>query len=229
MTMSSMKSFGASVLNDSYRKYTVKPGSSYIPAHYQIEGDASGASYLFAIAAVTGGKITVTNINVDSAQGDVHFVDILEKMGCEIKKDQMKKSITVIGPKKLKALSVDMSLMPDTAQTLAVLAAFADGVTHIKGLSTLKVKETDRLEATKSELRKMGITSVITDDSITVIGGNPKGARIRTYDDHRMALAFSVAGAVIPGMQIENPIVVAKSFPDYWEKIQSLGIVSKKI
>lgn len=229
MTIDSMKSFGVPVLNDNYKKYTVMPKASYVPTHYQVEGDASGASYLFAIAAVTDSTITVTNIRPDSAQGDIHFVDILEKMGCIVAKDGKKNSITVSGPKKLKAVSTDMSMMPDTAQTLAVLAAFADGETQISGLSTLKVKETDRLEATKCELAKMGITAYTTNNSITVIGGVPHGATICTYNDHRMALAFSVVGAKIHGLQIENPSVVAKSFPDYWEQIQKLGIGLKKL
>lgn len=229
MTIDSMKSFSVKVINDDYKKYMVGPLQRYCGTQYGVEGDASGASYLFALAAVTSGTVTVTNINPRSAQGDVHFPDILEQMGCKVVKDSIKKSITVSGPKKLKAVSVDMSIMPDTAQTLAVVAAFAKGKTEITGLSTLRVKETDRIAATQQELLKMGIINQATKDSLTVYGGVPYGVFIKTYKDHRMALAFSVAGAILRGIQIEDPNVVNKSFPDYWEKIRLLGVDTKNI
>ncbi len=224
MTIASLKSFGVTAVNDDYKKYSIDRSQKCKPAQFPVEGDASGASYLFAFAAVTGGAVTVKNINPDSAQGDVHFVDILERMGCKVEKDSDKNTISVSGPQKLKRVSVDMSLMPDTAQTLAVIAAFAKGQTKIKGLSTLRVKETDRLQALKTELSKMGIVCDTTADSITIQGGQPHGARIQTYKDHRMALAFSIAGAMVEGIQIEEPSVVHKSFPDFWETIEMLGV-----
>jgi len=227
MTIDSLKSFGVTVMNDDYKKYSIDCSQKCKPTQYQVEGDASGASYLFALAAVTGGIVTVKNINPHSAQGDVHFVDILERMGCGVNKDSDKNTITVSGPQKLKGVSVDMSLMPDTAQTLAIIAAFAKGQTRIGGLSTLRIKETDRLQALKTELSKMGIACDTTTDSITIHGGKPHGARIKTYKDHRMALAFSVAGVMIEGIQIEEPDVVHKSFPDFWEKIETLGVETK--
>jgi 3-phosphoshikimate 1-carboxyvinyltransferase len=229
MTIDSMKSFGIQVVNDNYKKYSINSSQKYKAIEYQVEGDASGASYLFGLAAVTGGTVTVTNLNPTSAQGDVHFVDILKQMGCLVIKNQENQSITVIGPKKLKSVSVDMSMMPDTAQTLAVIAAFANGKTHITGLSTLKVKETDRLEATKNELLKMGINCVTTNDSITITGGAPHGAEIETYKDHRMALSFSIAGAMVEDIHIKDPGVVAKSFPNYWKVLSLLGIKSQSI
>ncbi len=224
MTIDGMKSFRVEVSNDDYKKYAVKPGQHYQGTQYQVEGDASGASYLFAIAAVSGSTITVENCNPSSAQGDIHFPDILEKMGCKVVKNSIKNTITVTGPKQLHGVSIDMSLMPDTAQTLAVVAAFAKGSTKITGLSTLKVKETDRLEAVKNELKKMGILCDVTSDSLTIVGGKPNGALIQTYKDHRMALSFSVAGSVIPDMRIENPSVVNKSFPGYWKILETLGV-----
>jgi len=229
MTIDSLKSFGIKVVNDNYKKYVINSSQKCKPIQYQVEGDASGASYLFALAAVTKGNVTVTNINPLSAQGDIHFVDILEQMGCKVVKDEEKNTLTVLGPKKLKSVSVDMRSMPDTAQTLAVVAAFAHGSTRINGLSTLKVKETDRIEALKTELLKMGIQCDTTANSIIIHGGLPHGARIQTYKDHRMALAFSVAGAAISGVQIEEPEVVCKSFPDYWEKMKALGVTTKKL
>ncbi|MFH0772975.1 MAG: 3-phosphoshikimate 1-carboxyvinyltransferase [bacterium] len=229
MTIDSLKSFGVKVVNDNYKKYSIDRSQKCRSVQYQVEGDASGASYLFALATVTGGAVTVKNINPNSAQGDVYFVDILERMGCKVVKDGSKNTITVSGSQKLKGVSVDMSMMPDTAQTLAVVAAFAQGSTRIDGLSTLRVKETDRIDALKKELSKMGIVCDTTQNSITIHGGVPHGAKIHTYKDHRMALAFSVAGAVINGVQIEEPSVVHKSFPDFWEKIETLGIKTKKV
>jgi len=227
MTIDSLAAFGVHVTNDNYKKYHIAVREKIQTTQYQVEGDASGASYLFALAAVSGGTIRVDNINPQSAQGDIRFPDILEQMGCLVVKN--KNSITVTGPKKLTGISVDMSLMPDTAQTLAVVAAFAQGPTTITGLSTLKVKETDRIEATKNELHKMGVKCNATSDSLIIQGGIPHGASIKTYTDHRMALAFSVAGAVGRGIQIEDPHVVKKSFPTYWEEIQKLGIHIKKL
>lgn len=224
MTIDGMKQFGVTVINEKYRKYTIPQGSTYKSNEYAIEGDASGASYLFGIAALTKKKITVSNINPLSKQGDIHFVGILEKMGCIVSRDERKNEISVIGPDELKAVKIDMHLMPDTAQTIAVVAALAKGTTTITGLSTLKIKETDRLVALKNELGKMGVHCSVTDDSIQIVGGRPHGAEIETYHDHRMALAFAVAGAVIPGMQIDDPDVVIKSFPSYWEVLRTIGI-----
>lgn len=224
MTIDGMKQFGVTVINEQYRKYTIAPGSGYRAREYDVEGDASGASYLFGIAALKKKKITVSNINPLSKQGDIHFVEILEEMGCVVSRDERKNEISVTGPHELKAVTVDMSLMPDTAQTLAVVAAFAKGTTTITGLSTLKVKETDRLIALKNELKKMRVTCSVTDDSIQIIGGKPHGASIETYHDHRMALSFSIAGAVIPGMEINDPDVVIKSFPTYWEVLKTIGL-----
>lgn len=224
MTIDGMEQFGVTVVNEKYRKYTIVPGSKYRAREYAVEGDASGASYLFGVAALTKKKITVSNINPLSKQGDVKFSQILEEMGCIVTRDEKKNEISVTGPDKLKAVTVDMHLMPDTAQTIAVVAAFAKGTTKITGLSTLKVKETDRLIALKNELEKMGVTCSVTDDSIQIVGGRPHGTSVATYHDHRMALAFAIAGAVIPGMEIEDSDVVIKSFPSYWEVLRTIGI-----
>jgi len=154
MTIDSMKQFGVTVINDNYKRYIVPDSSEYRAQQYTVEGDASGASYLFGIAAVSGSSVTVSNINPLSSQGDIHFVDILEKMGCNVVRDTKKNTISVTGPSRLRSVVINMESMPDTAQTLAVVASFAKGTTIITGLSTLKVKETDRLEAIKNELKK---------------------------------------------------------------------------
>jgi 3-phosphoshikimate 1-carboxyvinyltransferase len=169
---------------------------------------------------VSGGEITVENVNPLSAQGDIKFPDLLGHMGCSV--SQTERSITVKGSPVLRAVDVDMSLMPDTAQTLAVIAACAKGSTTIRGLSTLRVKETDRLAALHTELAKLGIDSETGPDYLVVHGGEPRGARIATYDDHRMAMAFAVLGARISGMVIEEPHVVGKSFPSFWDVLKGI-------
>ena len=210
-------------IRNHYKKFII--GNQKLkPIVYEVESDASGASYFWAIAAVTESRIRVNNIDPLSDQGDVKFIEILKKMGCKVKKNIKDLWIEVEGPKRLTCVSVNMNLMPDTAQTLAVLAAFAQGKTKITGLSTLKGKETDRLQALKNELKKMKIKSEITKDSITIIGGIPQKTVIKTYGDHRMAMAFAIAKSRIPELKIKNPEVVSKSFPNFWEKLNSLGI-----
>jgi 3-phosphoshikimate 1-carboxyvinyltransferase len=169
--------------------------------------------------------VTVENINPNSKQGDIAFPRLLEQMGCEIK--QTPNSITVTGSPNLEAIDVDMELMPDTAQTLATVAACAKGITRISGLKTLRVKETDRIEALRVELAKCGIASETGEDRITIHGGNPRPASISTYDDHRMAMSFAVLASRIDGMRIEEPNVVEKSFPDFWSVINGVGIANR--
>lgn len=228
MTIAVLKAFGVTVENGNYKRYVVKPEEAYKAADYVVEGDASGASYFWATGAVTGSRIKVSNINPESSQGDVRFPDLLERMGCEITRNTQERWIEVEGPEKLKAIEVNMESMPDTAQTLAVVASFAHGTTKITGLSTLKKKETDRLAALQNELAKMGIKAEVGDGYIIVEGGSPKPAEIETYNDHRMAMAFAVAGTRIAGVAILNPQVVKKSFPGFWEKLKGLGVEMKK-
>lgn len=217
MTIDLMEKFGVRTINKQYRKFVTEKGQKYSVVDYKVEGDASGASYFWGIAAVTGQSIRVKNINPLSKQGDIRFPELLEKMGCQVRKNIKDCWIEVKGPKTLRGINTNMNVMPDTAQTLTVVAAFAKGKTKITGLKTLKIKETDRLLALKNELTKMGIKVLTTDDSITVSGGNPKNTVIETYGDHRMAMAFAVAKSKIPELVIKNPKVVDKSFPEFWK------------
>ncbi len=221
MTISVIKEFGLAV-EKSPKYYSISANQEYKACKYEVEGDASSASYLFAIAVLSQSKVEVTNVTGKSLQSDMRFVDILQQMGCTVSKS--KSSITVTGPKVLKAVEVNMQDMPDTAQTLAVLAAFAQGETIIKGLKTLQHKETKRITALETELTKMGVECKAGADFIKIKGGNPKGAFINTYNDHRMAMAFAVAGVILSGMSIESPQVVKKSFPAFWTTLQSMGI-----
>ncbi len=224
MTIQGMRDFGVAAECSNYRSLRVSARQTYTPRTYRVEGDASGASYLWAIAAVCGGSITVENINSNSAQGDVKFPELLEAMGCGV--SHSSNSITVSGTGNLRAIEVDMELMPDTAQTLAVVAAFADGNTIIKGLQTLRIKETDRIAALHTELAKIGIASDPGPDYLVVRGGRPKGAQIATYEDHRMAMSFAVCASAIDDMSIEAPEVVKKSLPEFWQLLARIGIKS---
>jgi 3-phosphoshikimate 1-carboxyvinyltransferase len=224
MTFQSIRDFGVSIEHDGYKRITVQAGQSYLPQRYQIEGDASGASYLWGIAALTKRSVTVGNINPASAQGDLYFPRLLEQMGCTV--DIASDAITVTGPRELRAVEATMELMPDTAQTLAVVAACAKGTSVIRGLKTLRVKETDRIDAMHRELLKVGVRSEVGPDYLVVHGGTPHAAQIATYEDHRMAMSFAMLGALISGIVIEEPQVVAKSFPNFWQVIRQLGIQS---
>lgn len=227
MTLQGIRDFGLSVECTNYQTLHVPAGQTYTPQTYRVEGDASGASYLWAIAAVSGGSITVENTNPSSAQGDIKFPQLLNEMGCSV--SYSSNSITVSGSGTLRAIDVDMELMPDTAQTLAVVAAFAKGDTVIRGLQTLRIKETDRIAALHTELAKIGISSDPGPDYLVVHGGTPIGARIATYEDHRMAMSFSVCASAIDGITIEAPEVVEKSLPEFWDTLAGLGMGAQEI
>ncbi|MDO8552335.1 MAG: 3-phosphoshikimate 1-carboxyvinyltransferase [bacterium] len=220
MTIDAMRSFGVSVENDGYKHYFVPAGQAYRATEHTVEGDFSSAAYFFAIAALTRSTLTLTNLNPKTYQADIRFLKILEDMGNEVTYGEH--SITITG-KGVKAVSVDMQDCPDQAQTLSVLAAFADGTTTIRGVQSLRVKETERVAAIETELKKMGIRAESTQDTLTVYGGKPKPARIDTYGDHRMAMAFAVAAAKLPGMEIVDPDVVTKTFPRFWKSLALAG------
>ncbi|MEA3548651.1 MAG: 3-phosphoshikimate 1-carboxyvinyltransferase [Thermodesulfobacteriota bacterium] len=222
MTMAVMDSFGIKVkANDSLNRFEIDQGC-YQSRDYPIEGDASGASYFFAAAAITGGTVTVANVPRESLQGDTALVGMLEKMGCRIDYD---KGITVTGPRELKGIEVDMGDCPDVAPTLAVAAAMARGRTVIRNVAHLRIKECDRLHAMATELSKLGVRLEEGPDELIIDGAGPEGlhgADIDTYDDHRIAMCFGVAGLVIPGIRIQNEGCVAKSFPDFWKRFAKI-------
>lgn len=216
LTCDVMKSFGVQAEWKSNEHLHVKARQSYVATDYTIEADASNASYFFAAAAITGGRVTITNLGKIAKQGDIKFLNVLEEMGCTVSGTSR---VTVQGPRVLFPVQANMESIPDTAQTLAVLAAFADGTSTINGISSLRVKETDRVSAVTNELGKMGVHVVEGHDSWVITPPEDKscaGASISTYDDHRMAMSFAVAGLKMSGLEIENPGCVAKTFPDFW-------------
>lgn len=225
MTIDVMRRFGAKVTRQAPRSYHIADKQTYKCPKYTVEGDVSSASYFFAIAALTGSTLTLKNLNPGSLQADMGFLKILESMGNELTYGQNEITITGRG---VKPVTVDMRGCPDQAQTLAVLAAFADGGTTITGIQSLRIKETERIAALQQELKKMGIETSSTHDTLVVRGGRPQAASIATYGDHRMAMSFAVAGSKLPGMEIQDPDVVTKTFPDFWDKLEELGITIKE-
>jgi len=221
LTLDVMAAYGVRVREEGETFFV--PHMIYKAKKYQIEGDASSASYFWAAAAVTGGKITVENIPSDALQGDAAFADILVSMGCSVKKDSG--GVTVQGPPRdtLKAIEVDMGRWPDVVPTLAVVAAFAQGTTVIKNVAHLRIKETDRLKAVARELSKIGTSVKELEDGLIIEGAKDMHrSMIDTYDDHRIAMAFAVAGLRVPGIRIKDPACVQKSFPSFWQYWQKI-------
>ncbi len=221
MTIDTMKHFGIVVENNNYKTYRMPLKQAYHCKSYVVEGDFSSASYFFAIAVITKSTITLKNLNPDSLQADKKLLPILKRMGNMI--TWKENEITIAG-KEITPVTINMIDFPDQAQTLAVLLSFAKGKSILTGLQSLHIKETDRLKATVNELAKMGIKTEATHDTLTIYGGNPKPAVIDTYGDQRTAMSFAIAGAKLSGMIINNPEVVNKTFPEFWDKLEQLGI-----
>jgi len=219
MTVDVMARLGVAVEREGYERFFVPGRQAYRSGAYQVETDISNAGYFWAAAAVTGGRVKVRNVRRDSRQGDIRLLDCLERMGCAVHPE--KDGIAVSGGR-LTGITVDMSDIPDMVPTLGVVAAFADGVTDIQNVAHLKAKECDRLSAVATELSKMGINARCTDAGIRIQGGVPGAADIDTYNDHRIAMAFSVAGLKTPGLRIKDEACVEKSFPTYWEVFRTL-------
>jgi 3-phosphoshikimate 1-carboxyvinyltransferase len=221
MTVDIMNAFGVTLQQQGHTRFEVPGGQAYQAGDYTVESDASNAGYFWAAAAITGSRIKVKGLTRTSRQGDVGLVNILEQMGCRV--DHEPDGITVTGGR-LQAVTVDMGHMPDVVPTLAVVAAFAQGTSVIRNVAHLRAKECDRLAAVSQELAKMGIETKTSQDDLQVIGGTAHGAEIETYDDHRIAMSFAVAGLNVPGVKIIDPGCVAKSFPNYWEVLGGLYV-----
>lgn len=228
MTIKVMRSLGVEVLaSDDYARFVVPSMQRYAAAEVSIEPDASAATYFWAAAAIAGGRVRVVGLSRRSVQGDVGFVNLLERMGCEIEEND--DSLAVEGPRSggLRGTDVDLNAMPDAAQTLAVVALFADGPTRISNVANLRIKETDRLAALARELRRLGARVELSDDGLTI--RPPRRvtpAAIETYDDHRMAMSFALAGLRADGIVIKDADCVTKSFPDFFETLAGLESTS---
>ncbi len=218
MTSNVMKSFGVECrYGKSFDRFEITGGQTYVATDYQIEPDASAASYFWAMAAICGGAATVTGINQYSLQGDVRFVHCLKQMGCNVAWGD--NEITVTGPAKI-GIDVDMSDVSDTVQTLAAVAVFVEGTTTIRNVAHNRVKETDRIGNLAIELRKLGAKVDEFEDGLAIHPGALTGAEIETYDDHRMAMSLALVGLRQPGVKIHNPGCVSKTYPNYFEDLK---------
>jgi len=219
MTAAVMARFGAVVSEPRPGVFDVDP-TGYRAAELRVEPDASAASYFFAAAAITGGRVRIDGLGSRSLQGDLAFVDVLEQMGAEV--DRGLDHTEVRGTGVLNGVAVDMSDLSDTAQTLAAVAVFADGPTEVTGIGFIRGKETDRIAAVVAELRRCGVVAEETADGFRVTPGVPQPAVVQTYDDHRMAMSFALLGLRVPGFAIADPGCVAKTFPGYWAALDRL-------
>jgi 3-phosphoshikimate 1-carboxyvinyltransferase len=219
ITQDVMSAFGVEIQNQGYQSFLVRAGQRYLPRTYRIEGDASNASYFFSAAAVCRGKVKVKGLNPGTIQGDIGFLKILEKMGCSVTQGE---DWAEVRGGEIRGIEVDMMERPDLVPALAITAAFAQGKTVIQNIQHLRYKESDRIHALALELSKMGIRVKEEEDGLEIEGGKPHMAEIETYDDHRLAMSFAIAGLAIPGVRIKGERCVDKSFPGFWEKLQEL-------
>lgn len=216
MTVDVMERFGAAVERDGYRRFGCAPGI-YAAQRYAIEPDASAASYFFALAAMTRGRIRVEGLGRSAVQGDMAFLDVLEQMGAVVRQGD---DWTEVVGRDLRGVDVDLADFSDTAPTLAVVAAVADSPTRIRGIGFVRGKESDRIGAVITELERLGIASVEHDDGLTVHPGEVRSGVVSTYEDHRLAMAFGLLGLVADGVAIADPGCVAKTFPTYWDVLE---------
>ncbi|MBN1807961.1 MAG: 3-phosphoshikimate 1-carboxyvinyltransferase [Planctomycetes bacterium] len=225
MTLAMMRSFGADASWGSGDEIGVREGSYDVPSggEYRVEGDATAASYFWAAALITGGSVRVENVHAGGLQGDTAFVEVLGEMGASVKADGVG-GITVSAGRDFKGVEADMNAIPDCVQTLAVTALFAEGPTRVENVGNLRVKETDRLAALETELAKLGARVTAGADWIEIDPGEGPlhGAVLSTYGDHRMAMSLSLAGLRIPGVEIENPECVGKTFPGFFDVLGRL-------
>lgn len=220
MTIAMLEEFGLSVGHSANHQVFEIPGrqTGGIP-EYAIEPDASAASYFWAAAAVAGGVVRVGGLSRDSLQGDVRFVDVLEQMGCRVTWEE--DGVAVEGGR-LRGVDVDMNAISDTVMTLGAVACFADGPTTIRNVGHIRHKETDRLAALATELRRLGAAVDETEGGLTIIPGRLRPAVVETYNDHRMAMSLALVGLRVPGVVIDNPDCVAKTYPRFWDDLEKL-------
>ena len=219
MTLQCLERFGVKVESSpDLREFKVSK-QTYKPTRYEVEGDWSSASYLLALGALLG-EVEVTNLNPKSHQGDRVILDFLREMGAQIETSD---SSVIVRKSRLRAIRADLSDCIDLLPTMAVLAGVAEGMSDFVGISRARIKESNRVLAVKEWLERMGIKAIEAKDRLTIIGSSPRGWTIDPKDDHRIAMAFSILGAVAGGTVIENAQCVAKTYPDFWDVLRSIG------
>ncbi len=219
MTAAVMKSFGVTV-ETVKTGYHIKGNQTYKPASFSVETDASGASYFLTAAAITGGDITIAGLKTPSLQGDMSFVKVLENMGCSISLNPS--GVQCKGNEGLAGTDVDMNSMPDVVPTLVITALFAGSPTRIRNVAHLQYKESDRLNVFASELKKTGADVSVVGDGFEVRPAKLHGARLDPHGDHRLAMSFALIGLKVPGIEIDDPDCVKKSFPGFWYEFDKL-------
>lgn len=238
MTLAVMEAFGVEVDRDGLRRFHVSAGQRYRSREYTVEPDASSAAYFLAAAAITGGRVAVPGLSARSLQADAGFADVLEQMGCRVERSPDLTAVQGPGgpqdpgsragpgyprePGFLRGIDVDMRAMSDQTMTLAAIAPFAAGPTRIRGVAHIRHQESDRLAATAAELRRIGQEVEEHDDGLGIDPRPVRPALIQTYEDHRIAMAFAVTGLRAPGIAIADPGCVAKTFPDFFERLEGL-------
>ncbi|HEY3268122.1 MAG TPA: 3-phosphoshikimate 1-carboxyvinyltransferase [Armatimonadota bacterium] len=229
MTLDSMAAFGVrcALAKGVDTRFRLVHDAPYGATDYAVEFDASAAGHILAAAALAGGEVTIAPAAGDTRQPDFRLVKVLAHMGCTVRVRGDSVSLSRRGPLQ-GAGTVDMRDWPDMLSTVAVVAAFAHGATAITGVAHARLHETDRIAATATELRKMGVTVVERPDGLSIFGGHPHGARIQSYGDHRMAMSFAAAGAAIHGMIISDPGCVRKTYPHFWDDLRAIGIESRE-
>jgi 3-phosphoshikimate 1-carboxyvinyltransferase len=220
MTIGLMAAFGVEVERDGYRAFHVRAGQYYRARRYTVEPDASGAHYFLAAAALTGGRVRVEDLGSDSIQGDVHFADLLARMGAHVVWEP--RSVEVVGPPCLDGIDADMNALSDTAPTLAVLGPFAKDAVRIRNIAHVRWQESDRLHAVATELSRLGVRVEEFSDGLVVHPSSITATAVHTYDDHRLAMSFALIGLKVPGLRILDPGCVAKTFPDYFACLEEL-------
>lgn len=220
MTTSVMSAFGVTVERPNENQFVV-PAGGYVATTYEVEPDASTASYVFAAAAITGGRIRVPGLGRRSLQGDMAFLDVLSQMGAHVEVNEDWSEVR--GSADIRGVDIDMSDFPDMAQTVAAVAVFGDKPTRVRGVSLIRHHETDRIRAVVTEMRRLGIQAEEFDDGFVIHPGTPQPAQVETYDDHRMAMSFALLGLRVPGIEIVDPVCVGKTFPGFFDVLDSLG------
>jgi 3-phosphoshikimate 1-carboxyvinyltransferase len=222
MTAQAMRDFGAQVMREGERRFVMSAQKGYEGRSYRVEPDASAASYFFAAAAITGGRVRVKGLGTRSLQGDRKLVHILERMGCRVVEGDDFTELFGPADGKLQGVEVDMADLSDVAQTLAVIAPFASSPTRVTGIGFIRRKETDRIGAVVRELNQLGVRAEEEADGFIVYPGEPRPGEVATYEDHRMAMSFAVLGLKRHGIVIQEPDCVSKTFPSYFEVLETL-------
>lgn len=220
ITRSMMEQFGCKVVYDGH-DYDIAGGQAYHAGNYVVEPDVSAACYFYAMAAVTGGSAVVRHVHPGLMQGDMKFLNVLEQMGCRV--EDTREGIKVTGnPDGLRGIDVDMNDFSDQTMTLAAIAPFARGTTHIRNVAHIRLQESDRMAAILHNLNSLGVRCVQEGDGLVIEPGNVKACEIETYEDHRMAMAFSLPGLLVDGIVIKNPMCCRKTFEGYFDVLDEI-------